>query len=137
MAAPAGYSGTPLVKKLGIGPEMSVTLLGAPPGFDRTLGPLPAGVTVRHRLLGHTDVAVLFATTRGVLERRVEALRAAIAPAGAAWVAWPKKASKVPTDMDENVVREVCLPIGLVDTKVCAIDEVWSGLKVVIRRELR
>jgi hypothetical protein len=133
----AGYSGTPLVAKLGIKADNKVALLGAPEGFDDTLGPLPDGVTVTRRLGGHRDVVVLFTTERAVLAAKLERLRAAIAPDGMLWVAWPKKAAKVPTDVTEDVVREVALPTGLVDTKVCAIDATWSGLKLVIRKELR
>ena len=135
--SPAGYSGTPLVKKLGIKEGTTLTLLAAPEGFDGTLGELPAGVTVRRRLQGRCDVAVCFVFRRAELERRVDALGRTIHPDGAFWVAWPKKASKVPTDMTEDVVREIVLPLGLVDVKVCAIDEVWSGLKIMWRREHR
>jgi len=133
----AGYSGTPLVKKLGVKPGMKVAYLDAPEGFDATIGELPEGVAVARRLGGSKDVVIVFVTARRDLERRLDALRAAIAPDGMVWVAWPKKASKVPTDVTEDVVREVVLPTGLVDVKVCAIDAVWSGLKVVIRKELR
>jgi hypothetical protein len=131
----AGYSGTPLVKKLGVKPGMKIALLGTPPdGFEDVLG---EGVGVARRLGGSKDVVILFTKERRELERRVEALKQAIAPDGMVWVAWPKKASKVPTDITEDVVRDVVLPTGLVDVKVCAIDDVWSGLKVVIRKELR
>lgn len=136
-ATPAGYSGTPLVDKLGVKPGMKVAYLNAPEGFDATIGALPEGVAVARRLGGAKDVVLFFTTERRELERRLDALRAAIAPDGMIWVAWPKKASKVPTDVTEDVVREVVLPTGLVDVKVCAIDAVWSGLKVVIRKELR
>jgi hypothetical protein len=135
--AVAGYSGTPLVKKLGVKPGMKVVVLGAPDDFAATLGPLPEGVAVATRLGGSKDMVILFTTERAVLEQRLDALRRAIAPDGMVWVAWPKKAAKVPTDMTEDVVREVVLPTGLVDVKVCAIDEVWSGLKIVIRKALR
>jgi len=137
VSATAGYSGTPLVKKLGVKPGMKVAYLDAPEGFDATIGELPEGVAVARRLGGSKDVVIVFVTARRDLERRLDALRAAIAPDGMVWVAWPKKASKVPTDVTEDVVREVVLPTGLVDVKVCAIDAVWSGLKVVIRKELR
>ena len=133
----AGYSGTPLVRKLGIGEATTVALLDAPPDFDSTLGPLPDGVVVRRRLGGHVDTAVCFVTARRDLERRVDALGRAIHPAGAFWVAWPKRSSGVPTDMTEDVVREVVLPLGLVDVKVCAIDDTWSGLRIVWRRDRR
>jgi hypothetical protein len=133
----AGYSGTPLPRKLGFKPSMRAALLGAPEGFDATLGELPDGVVVTPRLGGAKDLVIVFVTERADLARRVEALRRAIAPDGMVWVAWPKKASKVPTDVTEDVVRDVVLPTGLVDVKVCAIDATWSGLKLVIRKELR
>lgn len=135
--AAAGYSGTPLVSKLGVKSGMRVAILGAPDGFDDTLGALPDGVAVARRLGGSKDMVMLFTTQRAELARRLDALRRAIAPDGMVWVAWPKRASKVPTDITEDVVREVVLPTGLVDVKVCAIDATWSGLKVVIRKELR
>jgi hypothetical protein len=133
----AGYSGTPLVKKLGVKEGMRVVVLGAPDGFDATLGPLPDGVAVARRLGPGKDMVIVFVTERTVLAKRLAALRAAIAPDGMVWVAWPKQASGVVTDITEDVVREVVLPTGLVDVKVCAIDATWSGLKVVIRKELR
>jgi hypothetical protein len=133
----AGYSGTPLVDKLGFRPRMRAALLDAPAGFDATLGDLPEGVSVARRLGGSKDMVIVFVTRRTALVRRLEGLRRAIAPDGMAWVAWPKKASGVITDMSEDVVREVALPTGLVDVKVCAIDATWSGLKLVIRKELR
>ncbi len=129
----AGYSGTPLAKKLGITAGNTVALLGAPGGFGDLVAPLPEGVEVRSRLGGHTDVVVLFAPRRAALERRLGALKRAIHSAGSLWVAWPKKSSGVFTDMTEDVVREVGLPEGLVDNKVCAIDETWSGLRLVYR----
>jgi hypothetical protein len=133
----AGYSGTPLPKKLGINAGSRLVLLGAPPGFEETLGSLPDDVTVRTRAGGKADVVVLFATERAALTHRLPVLEQMIAPAGAIWVAWPKKASKVPTDITEDTVREVALPRGLVDNKVCAVDDIWSGLRLVIRRERR
>lgn len=133
----AGYSGTPLVQKLGIKSGHRLTLLGAPEDFDATLGVLPDDVTVRRVACGSADVAVLFTTKRAVLETRIDTLSASMFPDGAIWIAWPKKAAKVPTDMTEDVVREVCLPRGLVDNKVCAIDDTCSGLCVVHRVERR
>ena len=132
----AGYSGTPLPAKLGIKPGTRVAWPGAPKHFAALLGEL-SGVDVLGRAGASMDVVVLFATKRGMLERRLPALMEAIRPAGATWVAWPKKSSGVATDITEDVVRDVALPLGLVDTKVCAIDETWSGLKLVIRKELR
>jgi hypothetical protein len=133
----AGYSGTPLPKKLGIAEGARLALLHAPDDFAATLGELPPGATVTARLGKSHDVIVAFVDARAHLERAAPKLEAAIFPDGAVWVAWPKKASKVPTDMTEDVVRQVFLPRGLVDVKVCAIDDTWSGLKVVWRKERR
>jgi hypothetical protein len=132
-----GYSGTPLATKLGIKDGSRVALLGAPPGFDAELAPLPDGVRILRRLAPGLDVAVLFVTERQELERRFPTVAAAITPAGGLWVAWPKRASKVPTDVTEDVLREVGLPQGLVDNKVCAVTDVWSGLRFVWRKENR
>ncbi len=132
----AGYSGTPLPKKLGVTPETRLVLLDAPDGFADLLG-RGGDASVRSTLRGAADVVVAFVTERRVLERRVEALGRAIFPDGTIWVAWPKRASRVPTDVTEDVVREVALPHGLVDNKVAAIDETWSGLRLVWRRERR
>jgi len=136
-ARPAGYSGTPLVQKLGIKGGMTIALLGAPDGFDDLLVGLPDDVVVRRRSQGHLDLAVTFQTERAVLEGRLPTVLKALDRAGSLWVAWPKKASKVPTDITEDTVREVVLPLGLVDVKVCAIDPTWSGLKIMWRRENR
>jgi len=133
----AGYSGTPLAKKLGIVEGSSVALLGEPDGFRESLAPIPDGVEFRSTLRGHLDVVVFFVTRRRDLERRIDAAGRSIHPAGGLWVSWPKRASRVPTDMTEDVVRDVALPLGLVDNKVCAISDVWSGLRVVWRREHR
>jgi hypothetical protein len=133
----ASYSGTPLPRKLGFKEGTRAAFVGAPEGFDELLGELPDGVTVRRRLQGPVDLVVFFTDARRELERRLSALRAAIEPDGAVWVCWPKRASGVPTDLTEDVVREVVLPTGLVDVKVAAVDATWSGLKVVVRRALR
>jgi len=130
----AGYSGTPLPKKLGIKPGHRLALLGAPDGFELEL---PEGVQLKRRAAGKADVILSFHTSRGELERRLPALRALMEPAAGLWIAWPKRASKVPTDITEDVLREIALPTGLVDNKVCAVDETWSGLRLVIRRERR
>jgi hypothetical protein len=132
-----GYSGTPLARKLGFKPGMRALYVKAPADFDALLGALPAGVRVLARPAPGLDLALLFVTERATLERRLPGLQRKLASSGAIWVAWPKRASKVATDMTEDVVREVALPRGLVDVKVCAIDETWSGLKLVIRRALR
>jgi hypothetical protein len=132
-----GYSGTPLPRKLGIKEGSRLALLGAPAGFDDELAPLPDGVRILRRLAPDLDVAVLFVTERRELERRFPAVAASITPAGGFWVAWPKRASKVATDLTEDVLREVGLPQGLVDNKVCAVTDVWSGLRFVWRLENR
>jgi hypothetical protein len=130
----AGYSGTPLPRKLGIKPEARLGLIGAPDGFDSTLGELPDLVAVRRRLGGQPfDVIVAFFSRRSSLERRLPGLTAALDPAGGLWIAWPKRASGVATDVTEDVVRTLGLATGLVDNKVCAIDDVWSGLRLVYR----
>ena len=133
----AGYSGTPLARKLGFKPGFAAAYVNAPDDFDVLLGELPDGVKVLKRLRDDLDLVVCFVTARAELERRLPKLRAALAPAGMLWIAWPKRASGVPTDMTEDVVRDVALPTGLVDTKVAAIDATWSGLRLVIRKELR
>jgi hypothetical protein len=134
---PAGYSGTPLAKKLGIRPGDTVTLVGAPQGFEGELEGLPDGVTLRRRAGGNPEVVILFTTKATDLERRFEPLAKSIFPAGSLWIAWPKKSSGVPTDLDENRLRDIGLPLGVVDNKVCAIDETWSGLRFVWRKENR
>jgi hypothetical protein len=131
--AAAGYSGTPLPRKLGIREGARVCLLAAPEEFDATLGPLPDGVTVRRQVRGSLDVIVAFFTRRTALERRLAQLKEALEPAGGLWIAWPKRASGVASDLDENAVRELGLAHGLVDNKVCAIDATWSGLRLVYR----
>jgi Protein of unknown function (DUF3052) len=133
----AGYSGTPLITKLGLRAGMSVTMLKAPTSLSDLLGELPEGIAVSRRLAGRADVVLIFVQRAAELAANVVALKNAIAPNGMVWVAWPKRASTVPTDLTENVIREIVLPTGLVDVKVCAIDETWSGLKLVVRKELR
>jgi hypothetical protein len=139
MSTQAGYSGTPLPVKLGIRPGYSVALVGAPPGFPQLLGDLP-GVELLDGLPGDgelLDVIVFFTKSRDEYAAEFGTLRAHMAPACGLWIAFPKRAAKVPTDMTDHVVREVALPTGLVDNKVCAIDQVWTGVRLVIRRELR
>jgi hypothetical protein len=133
VGAAEGYSGTPLPQKLGIKSGHQVLLDGAPGGFK--LGPLPAGVLLHRRpsLIGQYDVTVLFAPDRARLVRRWPILHQRTTPAGALWVCWPKKAAKIPTDLDDNTVREYGLAHGRVDVKVAAISEIWSGQKFVIR----
>jgi hypothetical protein len=128
----AGYSGTPLARKLGFKEGMRVVYVNPPDGFA-----VDGIAEVRARLGKGTDLVVFFTKERRELERRLGTLRRAIEPDGMLWVAWPKRASGVRTDMTEDVVRDVALPTGLVDTKVCAIDDVWSGLRLVVRKALR
>ena len=136
MTQPAGYSGKPLATKLGLAAGMRVAVLGAPEGFSDDLQ-ATTDAALTPRLRKGIDMAVVFVTARRDLERRWPALTDACAPNGAVWVAWPKRASGKRTDMTEDVVREVVLPTGWVDTKVCAVDATWSGLKCVLRRSLR
>lgn len=134
----AGYSGTPLAKKLGIAEGHAVALLGAPAGFDEVLAQtLPQPVSVRTRATGTAQVIVSFHTKRSHLVGRIDALLRTLDVDGGLWIAWPKRASGVTTDIKEDTVREVFLPLGLVDNKVCAIDDTWSGLRVVWRKERR
>ena len=134
MTAPTGYSGTPLAQKLGIKVGSTVVLLGEPSG---TISPLPDGVTVKRQARGRADVVVAFFTDRRALELRLTALSKMIFPDGGLWVAWPKRSSGMATTVNEDVVQELGLPMGLVDNKVCAIDEVWSALRLVWRAERR
>ena len=140
MAEQVGYSGTPLSRKLGIGEDDEVVVVGAPNGFEDRLAAEVGDEAEIHTDLSDAalfDVIVAFVTWRAELEAELDLLRARMAPACGLWIAWPKQASKVATDMSENVIREIALPTGLVDNKVCAIDQTWSGLRLVIRRKLR
>ena len=132
-----GYSGTPLARKLGIAAGCELVVQGEPAGYRDWLAPLPAGVRFAATVSPATAVVHVFADRRAALAEALAALRPAIAPATAVWVSWPKKASRVPTDMTEDTIRELALPLGFVDVKVCAVSEVWSGLKLVIRKALR
>ncbi len=133
----ADDSGTPLGKKLEIKAGYEVLLVGAPLGYPELLDPLPEGVHFAPELSGTTDLIHAFVHRRTNLERLLAAFRAEGRSSAIVWISWPKKASKVPTDISEDVVREVALPLGFVDTKVCAVDDVWSGLKLTVRKELR
>jgi hypothetical protein len=140
MTDQAGYSGTPLPRKLGISEDDEVVVVGAPNGFtDRLAAQVGDEAEIRTDLADGTlfDVIIAFVTWRAELEGQLDLLRAKMAPACGLWIAWPKATSKVPSDMTENMIREIALPTGLVDNKVCAIDQIWSGLRLVIRRELR
>ena len=129
----AGYSGTPLVQKLGIKPGHRLLLVQAPPDFAMTLGELPADLVLASPAMKQLDVILLFAKSFADLRKRFGPLAGRLIGNGSLWVCWPKKAAKLPTDLDENVVRDHGLEVGLVDVKVCAVDETWSGLKFVIR----
>jgi hypothetical protein len=140
MTQEAGYSGTPLARKLGIGEDDEVVVVGAPHGFvGRLAAQLGDSAEIREDLgdAALFDVIVTFVTWRAELEAELDRLRAKMAPACGLWIAFPKRAAKVPTDMTDHVIREIALPTGLVDNKVCAIDQTWTGLRLVIRRELR
>jgi hypothetical protein len=132
-----GYSGTPLAQKLGIKPGQKVATIGAPPGYKKLLSPLPDSVSFTRQIDANATFLHLFVSTRAALEQELKRLRTLIADTGVLWVSWPKKSSGVPTDITEDVIREVCLPLGFVDVKVCAVDETWSGLKLMVRRENR
>jgi hypothetical protein len=129
-----GYSGTPLTNKLGIKESSSVALVHAPVGFELAV---PAGVDIRRQARGRADVVVAFFTQKVKLAHEIDALGRMVVPSGGLWIAWPKKASKVVTDMTDQVVRDIALPRGLVDNKVCAIDATWSGLRLVWRVSVR
>ena len=133
----AGYSGTPLAKKLGIVAGTAVVARNAPENYRQLLEPIPAGVAFGALVASVTDVVHVFVTERATLGRELAGLRQVIRPDAAVWVSWPKKASKVPTDITEDTIRLLALPLGFVDVKVCAVSDVWSGLKLVVRKELR
>lgn len=131
----AGYSGTPLAKKLGIKEGFKIYVKNPPPNYVELISPVPKDVKIIRRLSTEIDMIHFFTKSRSELAANIENFMHRIKKNGMIWVSWPKKSSKVPTDVTEDVIREVILPRGLVDVKVCAIDEVWSGLKLVIRKE--
>jgi hypothetical protein len=133
----AGYSGTPLAKKLGITDGMRLTVLNAPDGYVSWLKDRPSTAVIQSKLSAPAAAVHLFATKRSHLERSLQRLRKALEPAGFVWVSWPKKSAGVATDITEDVIRDVALPLGFVDVKVCAVTETWSGLKLVIRKSER
>ncbi len=133
----AGYSATPLARKLGIKPGLRVHVVGAPENYRQLLDPLPNDVTFAPTLRGKVDLIHVFVTAGDDLAAKLATYRKRIVDNGVIWVSWPKKAAKVPTDVTEHVIRAMALPLGLVDVKVCAVDETWSGLKLVIRMENR
>jgi hypothetical protein len=132
-----GYSGTPLEKELGIVAGIHVVTISAPENYAELLSPVPIGVRFAKYVSPATGLVHLFATRRAVLSKQLALLRSSIEGSCVIWVSWPKRSSKVPTDITDQTIREVALPLGLVDIKVCAVDEVWSGLRLVIRKELR
>jgi hypothetical protein len=133
----AGASGKPVVEKLGIKPGFCIFTAGAPGAYEDIVGKLPAGVTIAPTLKAPLDLVHVFAMQASGLAARLRSIRDAIAPDGMVWVSWPKKSSGMATDLSDVVVRQTALPLGLVDIKVCAIDDTWSGLKFVIPTELR
>ena len=135
--APAGYSGTPLAKKLGIAEGTRLRVVDPPRDYGDIVDPLPARVVMAQRVDDTTDLVHVFVLSRARLAKALAATLGAMRRDCAVWVSWPKKASGVATDVTEDVVREVALPMGLVDVKVCAVDATWSGLKLVVRKELR
>lgn len=136
-AAPSGYSGTPLARKLGIGAGCRLHLRDAPANYAALVAPLPEGVRWATRIDADTDLIHVFATRRAQLERALRASLAAMRADAVLWVSWPKKSSGLASELTEDTVRELCLPLGLVDVKVCAVDETWSGLKLVVRKAMR
>lgn len=137
MTTSAGYSGTPLARKLGIKESSVVLLIDAPQGYLQLLDPLPQGVAFKSRASQGIDIAQVFVTRREDLARQLASLRSKLRTDAAVWVSWPKKSAKVPTNVTEDTIREVALPLGFVDVKVCAVNDIWSGLKLVVRKELR
>ena len=133
----AGYSGTPLPQKLGIKPGLTVVTINAPANYRRLLGQIPDSVTFSERLKSGSSFVHLFTSRRSEMQKKMSILRGKISDNGAIWVSWPKKSSGISTDVTEDVIREIALPLGFVDIKVCAVDETWSGLKLMIRRENR
>jgi hypothetical protein len=133
----AGYSGTPLAQKLGIKAGQRVVMINGPAAYRKLLSPLPEAVSFSTKVDSDTTFIHLFVSERKTLEKELKRLRKLIADTGTLWVSWPKKSSGVATDVTEDVIREVALPLGFVDVKVCAVDQTWSGLKLMIRRENR
>jgi hypothetical protein len=133
----AGYSGTPLAQKLGIKAGQKVVRINAPVGYAKLLAPLPEAVSFTPKVTAGAGFVHLFISKRKALESELRRLRKLIADTGVLWVSWPKKSSGVTTDVTEDIIREVALPLGFVDVKVCAVDETWSGLKLMVRRENR
>lgn len=134
---PAGYSGAPLARKLGIVEGCRLLVRRAPVDYAKTLEPLPAGVEFESEVTELTDIVHLFFDRKAELKAELGELRSSIRSDAVVWVSWPKQSSRRPTDITEDTIRELALPLGFVDVKVCAVSEIWSGLKLVIRKELR
>ena len=137
MSPTIGYSGTPLAKKLGFKECSVVLLIDAPKDYAQLISPVPTGVQFISKPNRKVDIAHVFVTRRGSLSKHLSRLRETLDVQASIWVSWPKKTSRVPTDITEDTIREVALPLGFVDIKVCAVTDVWSALKLVVRRELR
>ena len=133
----SGYSGTPLAKKLGFKGGFLIHTQNAPKNYLELLQPIPSGVEFANRLSSRVDVVHLFASNRSVLAKDLSRLRKLLKQDASIWVSWPKKASKVPTDITEDEIRSIALPLGFVDIKVCSVSDIWSGLKLVVRKSLR
>lgn len=137
MPTTTGYSGTPLAKKLGFRERSTVLLIDAPKDYAQLVAPAPTGVQFISKPNRNVDIAHVFVSRRSSLSKHLSKLREALNVQASIWVSWPKKTAKVPTDITEDTIREVALPLGFVDIKVCAVTDVWSGLKLVLRKELR
>jgi Protein of unknown function (DUF3052) len=135
--AAAGYSRTPLSAKLGIKSGSEIHLVDAPENYLKLVSPLPEQVDISPRVSKNTDIVHIFTSRKTELAKALRSYRTKLKATGVVWVSWPKKSAKVPTDITEDTVREIALPLGFVDIKVCAVTEVWSGLKLVVRKELR
>jgi hypothetical protein len=133
----AGYSDTPLATKLGVRTGSKVVLIGAPDGYRESLAPLPRDVRFASKITRTADIVQVFTTQKAELQSTLAVCRKTLKPTAAVWISWPKKSAKVPSQVTEDIVREIALPLGFVDVKVCAVDTVWSGLKLVVRKELR
>ena len=137
MPSTAGYSGTPLTKKLGFKERSLVLLIDAPKDYAQLVAPMPAGMQFISKPSRNVDIAHVFVSRRSILSKHLSQLRETLDVRASIWVSWPKKAAKVPTDITEDTIRHVALPLGFVDIKVCAVSDIWSGLKLVLRKELR
>jgi hypothetical protein len=135
--SPAGYSGKPVSEKLGIKAQSELIVVSAPSNYSQLIAPIPEGVRFVEAVSSSTSGAHVFATSRELLSSELVRFREELSSSAYLWVSWPKKASKVETDITEDTIRELALPLGFVDVKVCAISEIWSGLKLVVRKELR